>query len=440
MGGFFDLYEYNEAYYHWINYKREGTNAIQDHWHMDRNAGLGENSLSNEHYRIGWDKSGNDRYFNDVTMPKGKGYMMALSSESMMMADGTLNNGDFTVKVTKTNINMNLPPNGHGGGYNYSEPWRSLNMIGNPYQSYLDFKKFAVENQHNSGVLCSNGVDYTYYTREDNTKKYVSYTTNSSDNDLYGSRYIHPHQGFFVMVNESGNLQFTEAMRVAGTSASLQSDFREEHINYPLVNLFCYDDSGDRDFTTVEINRPTLGGGRKAQNLKNSKALVYARLEDTDYQILFAPVGINTVPVRFETEEDGVFTMKWTTLHGDFSYLHLIDNLAGVDVNCLTADEYRFEGKTTDYHSRFKLVFECTGLEENEDTTSPDHFAFQFGDELVVNGEGLLQMFDAQGRCLLMTQAVGSQTNINLPKVAAGVYLLRLTGNNQVKVQKMVIK
>ena len=157
--------------------------------------------------------------------------------------------------------------------------------------------------------------------------------------------------------------------------------------------------------------------------------------------MLFTPTGINTVPVRFKAMEDGYFTLRWNTLHGDFSYLHLIDNITGMDIDCLRANEYKFEGKTTDFSSRFKLVFDCTGIEEPDDDASiGSTFAFQMGDELVVNGEGLLQMFDIQGRCLMETQAFGQQSSHSLPKVAAGVYLLKLAGNKQVKVQKMVIK
>ena len=186
------------------------------------------------------------------------------------------------------------------------------------------------------------------------------------------------------------------------------------------------------------------------RNLKTGDALIYAHLDGHDYQTAFATVGVNTVPVRFETETDGAFTLRWSTYNGDFSYLHLIDNLTGVDVDCLTAEEYRFEAKTTDYKSRFRLVFDCTGLDEPEEdgaSTSLGTFAFQMGDELIVNvdasvgsGSAVLQMFDVQGRCLLSTQVEGAQSSVRMPKVSAGVYLLRLTGNKQTSVQKMVIK
>ena len=432
VGGFFDLFDYSEVYYHWMNYKREGTDAIQDHWHYDKDA------QDKNHYKI----SG---YRNDVTMPAGKGYLMALSGESMMMADGTLNTGEITKSVTKTPTGDNLPPHGHGS-YAYDEPYRSLNIAGNPYQSYLDFHEFVSNTEaNNSDLLFSengeNGTTYySYATRSADGKTYQYFTTTQSTNPATAGPYLHPHQGFFVKVTDNGELKFNNAMRA--TSAE-DSHFRYEQIDYPLVNLFCYDANGKRDYTTVEISRPEAGGGHKMENLCMSDAQIYARYNDDNYQILFAPEGVNVVPVRCKVIEDGYFTMRWSTYHGDFSYLHLIDNLTGADVDCLTTDEYKFEGKASDYNSRFKLVFDCTGIDEPE-APEPDEgptvFAFQMGDELIVNGEGVLQMFDLNGRCLMTRQAVGQQSSVSLPQVAAGMYLLRLTSNKQVRVQKMVIK
>jgi len=430
VGGFFDLFDYSEEYYHWMNYKREGTDAIQDHWHYDKDA------QDKNHYKI----SG---YRNDVTMLAGKGYLMALSGESMMMADGTLNTGGISHTVTKTAVGSNLPPHGHGS-YAYDEPYRSLNIAGNPYQSYLDFYKFVFNTEANNRSLLfsDNGTTYSYATRSADGKTYEYFTITQSENPETAGPYLHPHQGFFVKVTGNGDLNFNDNMRVAGTSTSLNSPYRDR-LNYPLVNLFCYDANGKRDYTTVEISRPEAGGGHKMENLCMSDAQIYAHYNDDNYQILFAPEGVNVVPVRCKVIEDGYFTMRWSTYHGDFSYLHLIDNLTGADVDCLTTDEYKFEGKASDYNSRFKLVFDCTGIDEPE-APEPDEgptvFAFQMGDELIVNGEGVLQMFDLNGRCLMTRQAVGQQSSVSLPQVAAGMYLLRLTSNKQVRVQKMVIK
>ena len=431
--GFFDLYCYSEEFYHWVNFKREGSSTWKDHWHMDADD-------YSDHWILeyGHDvptSTGEGSTFiegNEPDLLTGKGYMMALSSESMMMADGQLNTGDIYAPVTLTAVGTHSPRPWR----RYDEPWRTLNLVGNPYQSYLDFVKLIADNNNKGLLYCD-----SYATREDISKEFIFYTEQQSKNDpeLMASQYIHPHQGFFIKVKAKGNLKFTDAMRVAGTNISLGSDFRD--INYPLVNLICYEPSGHRDFTTVEVNRPELGGGSKMQNLRTGYASIYAHFEDNDYQTLFTPMGVSTVPVWFETEEDGVFTLRWNTLHGDFNYLHLIDHIMGTDIDCLTTDEYIFEAKTSDYESRFRLVFDCVGMEEyEEDDLNSATFAFQMGDELVINGEGMLQMFDISGRCLMSTQTMGQQSSVSLPKTAAGLYLLRLTTDSQVKVQKMVIK
>lgn len=143
--------------------------------------------------------------------------------------------------------------------------------------------------------------------------------------------------------------------------------------------------------------------------------------------------------MRFEAHADGTYTMRWSTLNGDFSYLHLVDNKTGTDTDCLLTEEYRFTATTHDYLSRFTLVFECTGVEENGPSTGSESFAFMMGDELVVNGEGMLQVYDISGRLLAERELHGTQSTVSLPRVSNGMYLLRLRSANQVRVQKMVI-
>ena len=424
--GSFDLYCYGEEkFQHWINFKRRGDASFYDHWRQDEDHG--------KHLNID--------YTNENNLKNGKGYMMAVSERSMLMADGTLNNG--TVKYTATYTT-------NPQATVYDEMVRGTNLIGNPYQSYLDFTEFA-NNSTNSGILAG-GTTAVYYILDADSLGYISYTAGSSFNGMGATRYIHPHQGFFVRVNSGGPLSFTDGMRVAGkyspdldqAQTLYHSNFREEQVNYPLVNLLCFDANGKRDYTTVEINRPDVGGGQKMKGLRAGDGLLCARWEGVDYQTAFTPEGIREVPVRFEAFEDGIFTMKWSMLHGDFHYIHLVDNLTGADVDMQRATEYKFEGRTTDYTSRFKLVFEVTGIEEQDDENDPStgsvSFAFQMGEELIVNGAGVLQMFDMTGRCLLSTQTVGDQSSVSLPRVAAGMYLLRLTGNQQNRIQKIIIK
>ena len=186
--------------------------------------------------------------------------------------------------------------------------------------------------------------------------------------------------------------------------------------------------------------RPEVGGSEKLRDLHSGNASIWFHLDDQNWHTAFTKPNLHEAPMRFKAYEDGTFTLQWIQENAEFSYLHLIDNLTGMDIDCLTTDSYAFEGRTTDYTSRFKLVFEYTGVEEDGPSTGSGSFAFQMGDEMVVNGEGLLQVFDVNGRCLMSETLHGQQNTVGLPNVSAGVYVLRLTNNSQVRTQKMVIR
>ncbi|MBQ4398466.1 MAG: chitobiase/beta-hexosaminidase C-terminal domain-containing protein, partial [Bacteroidales bacterium] len=104
-----DFYTYYEPQYHWINFKR----SINNHWHYD--------IINHTHPNIPYAEA-------DQTTGKftpGKGYMMAISQDSYMSNSGVLNNGDVTIKLT------NQEPN----DLKYNKGW---NLVGNPYQAYLN--------------------------------------------------------------------------------------------------------------------------------------------------------------------------------------------------------------------------------------------------------------------------------------------------------------
>ena len=416
LGGSFDFYCYSEEYYHWINFKREGVEGFLDHWHENED-------INNYHQNI--------PYLNETEMVNAKGYLMAVSETSMLMTSGTLNNGTISQDVTYTELT------------GYETPLRGVNLIGNPFQSYINFDEFATCNLNN-GKIKSN----TCYILDADQNGYIARVAGGSIpspgehhvQSYTAPQYLHPHQGFFVRVESDQRLNFTNDMRLAEGNAE-ESYFRNEAPHYPMVNLKCTDAQGRNDFATIELDRPEVGGGEKIKGLRTGNASIWFRLEDKDYQVAFAPVGTTSALLRFNAYNNEVYKLQWNTANADFHYLHLIDNLTGMDIDCLTTDQYVFEGNTEDYNTRFRLMFGFTGVEEDEDdnTTISQNFAFQMGDELVVNGDGVLQVFDFNGRQIMHTQIHGQQNAVSLPNVANGVYVLRLTNNNQVRTQKMVI-
>lgn len=392
------------------HFKRNGNS----HWHEDQNE-------ENQHLWIDYKYTpnggssqvrGSDEN-NESQFLVGKGYLLSVNDETFLQANGTLNNGTVTYPDVTYTAAAHCP---------------GLNLLGNPYQSYLDFDEFAEVNSISS-----------YSILDEDKQGYVPYAAGSSPNSLTASRYIHMHQGFFVVTAASKTVTFNNDMRSAtATDASFRGNERPA---YPLVNLILTEASGNKDYAIVELGRPDVGGAKKVETLRSGHAQVYIHYDNEDYSLAFTESGISSVPVRFRTDADGVFTLNWGTENGTFEYLHLIDNMTGVDVDCLENDEYVFSATTDDYESRFKLVFQYTGVEENDDaSTSLASFAFFNGDELIVNGEGRLECIDLQGRRLFVTDVYGTQNHVTLPDYASGLYLLHLSNGKQTKVQKIVVK
>ncbi|MCR5659337.1 MAG: hypothetical protein K6G25_08440 [Bacteroidales bacterium] len=79
-------------------------------------------------------------------------------------------------------------------------------------------------------------------------------------------------------------------------------------------------------------------------------------------------VSTNEVPINFEATENGTYTITVNPEGVELGYLHLIDNITGADIDLLdvarnvsTVPSYTFHARTTDYASRFRLVFSVCG-------------------------------------------------------------------------------
>ena len=414
-----DLYAWYEPEYHWINFKRNGPN----HWHSDG---------SHQHL----DYYGSGKNVNEETLIKGKGYLASIVMPTFMQSHGILNQGDKTIALTITS-GAALP---------------GWNLVGNPYHGYLDFNLVGKSDGPNAGVLDnltqgtdSYGAFYVVYDADQFVNKDAStafryYPVSGSPGGDYADRYLHPHQGFYVRLKDnytSTNLTFNEDMLVTREQVS-DGHFRKDDPAYPLVNLYLSSENGCADITVIEFDRPEWGGATKLKELRVGNGIFYGRHGDGNYAALFVKKGTSRVPLWFEAKEDDVFTMKWERANGDFHNMYLIDNLTGVQYDMLENDSYTFLGRRDDYSSRFYIVFSFTDVEEHEEG-QVESFVFYDGSEWVVTGEGDLDFIDMLGHVLVRTHMNGGQSRVTLPRVAPGVYLMRLTNGKECKVQKIIV-
>ena len=167
--------------------------------------------------------------------------------------------------------------------------------------------------------------------------------------------------------------------------------------------------------------------------LNENNTKVYIPQDNKDYAVVSVNSDMGEMPVNFKAAKNGTYTLSFSNEEVSFSYLHLIDNQTGVDVDLLETPSYSFDAKTTDYATRFKLVF-ASG------NATDDSFVFFSNGNWVINNDGkaIAQVVDVTGRILKSEKIEGCHSmSIN---AAPGVYMIRLISGNDVKVQKVVVK
>ena len=156
-------------------------------------------------------------------------------------------------------------------------------------------------------------------------------------------------------------------------------------------------------------------------------ANIYIPQGDEEYAIAYSN-GAGEMPLNFKAKETGTYTIAVETrgrasLHG----VHLIDILVGEDIDLGETPTYTFIGSVADSEARFKIVFGASTGSESE------IFVYQSGEEIIVSGEGELQVSDMLGRVVLHRQVNGVETMAKPSQT--GVYIFKLNE----KTQKIVI-
>ena len=167
--------------------------------------------------------------------------------------------------------------------------------------------------------------------------------------------------------------------------------------------------------------------------------IVYFTKDDKMLTILSVD-SVEVQTLRFDAGENGDYTLHFELKNLSLTYLYLWDNLTGNKVDLLATPHYTFPATTSDYKSRFKLVFDPHyGVGEYEN----DVFAYYANGEIVINDVetchgASLQIIDMTGRVVVSMGDVSG--NVSTNGWAKGVYVLRLNTTDGVRTQKMVIQ
>ena len=300
-----------------------------------------------------------------------------------------------------------------GMGYLYANnTGTDLTFTGSPVATgNFDIELYKAENSDWPGWnLVGNPLAETAYVG----REFYRMSRNEQGSELIEANgAIEAMEGVFVIAAENGEI-LTFTTTEPGKTAKL------------ALNLIG---------TSTVIDRAVVNFGQGGQlpkfQINSNSTKLYIPMGDQDYAVVSCG-EMGELPVNFKAERSGSYTIAVSSEEVSFGYLHLIDNLTGADVDLLANPSYSFDANTTDYASRFRLVF-ATG-------NADDTFAFFNNGSFVVSNEGeaMLQVVDVTGR-ILSSETINGCASVNID-AAPGVYMIRLSNGDSTKVQKVVVK
>ena len=310
-------------------------------------------------------------------LESGRGYLYANQEGTTLTFNGTPYTANGEITLSKTT----------------GAQFEGCNLIGNPFGTSATINK-------------------AFYRMNPETHDEIILADNNT---------IAAMEGIFVIAANNNEI-------VTFTQQSSKADNDEEMV---VINLSKGNTTIDRAIVRFDEGQ-TLP---KFQLFENSTK-IYIPQSGKDYAMVNAG-NENEIPVNFKAKENGVYTLNVSAvLSSQLSAFSLIDNLTGADINLLTTPSYTFEAKTTDHANRFKLVF----MENEDNLNNNDNFAYLSNGELIINGKGTLQVFDALGRQLFSKELSALSSQLSVSTFPTGVYVLRLVNEVGIRTQKVVFE
>ena len=283
--------------------------------------------------------------------------------------------------------------------------FKGFNLIGNPFTQNITWANLTKTNVDSEGYYLLNETS-------PNQGQWKAVT----DADAV----IPPMRAFLVQATGDN-----PSVSIARTSSKREYSDETDNIMFTVSNS----QYSDEAYVMFKEGH----GLNKISHRNADIPMLYVIDNDQHFAIADINENANVINLGFEAKTMGQYKLSLKTV-GDFSRLNLIDRITGEDVDMLVEDEYSFVGTPSDINNRFIVRF-SRGVTTNADDES---FAYQNGDQIIIEGEGTLQIYDIMGR-MVATQYLNGSGTWQATSVPTGVYILRLIGED-VKTQKIIVK
>lgn len=326
---------------------------------------------------------------NWETLDAGRGYLYANQEDVTLQFKGIANH--------------------IGGSYTLTrDVWDGVligfHLVGNPFTHDI-----YMNNAFNTDATLADGY-------------YVLSSTGAWSAKLGSDEAIKPCQGVLINASTEGTLTINKKV---GPAAQTRSRANNEFLTISVVN------KNYEDVTYVSFDAITPL--EKVNHQNKDIPMVYIPMEEAIYAIAAMEDDVKEIPVAFEAKTMGQYTISVKSENCEFESMYLVDRKTGVETDLLLED-YTFLATTTDNSERFTIRL-------NDNNSDNEDFIFINNGEIIINkieGKGVLQIFDVMGRYISHSEVSGS-ANISTEAFTSGVYIIRMTDDNGIKTQKVVL-
>ena len=326
---------------------------------------------------------------NSFVIEHKKGYLYANGDDTSLQFEGTLTPSNNTVTISNLSCQ--------------ASELNGFNLVGNPFacNATIDQDCYIIDNAEGKVVLAEQGP------------------------------VIAPCEGVFVKATASENsVTFTKS-----------TDAKVNRVRncFDLVIGQNRNNDGVHTTTTTIVDRARVrfseGIGMEKYSMDNKHSQISLLQDGQDFAVAYAN-GEKEMPLNFKAVKNGTYTLSIEAEELELGYLHIIDNLTGNDVDLLATPSYTFEANTSDFPTRFKLLFAPICEDADGDNAT---FAYISDGNIIVNNanEASLQIVDMMGRVVVEGDTMNP---VSTSEMTSGVYVLRLINGEKVQTQKIVIE
>lgn len=337
-----------------------------------------------------------ENYLNNdnqyTTFENGRGYLYRKSDDKALRFIGTMNVANVEYQLSYTSAAGDLA---------------GFHLIGNPYSHNIK-KGAEIPNTY---------LEEGFYTLE---------TNGTWKAGIDNSTEIAPCQAILV---QAKNTVTNEKLVMSNTVAKSFEDNSFDYVSISVSN------SSYNDVAYAVFNEGQHGLN-KIEHQNEDAQMLYISHEGEHFAIAEMSKETQMFDLNFKAQTMGYYTLT-IDYQGECDYIHLIDKLANEDVDMLLEDEYRFIGSPSDSEARF-VVRLCDNNNGPSIGSGTDVFVYQNGNTVMVDGSGLLQVYDAMGR-MVSSQQITDNHNFSAPQLPTGVYIFKLTGDT-VRTQKVILQ